>query len=153
MPKNNLRDFELFIVDAFIAIHKIKIYTASFKDGHSLQGNSLHWDATMRAFEIIGESLNNLLQNNDFEKFSPSYFRKIVNFRNVVAHGYFGISADEVWSIITDKLDELNDDLLLITKNEFDIEEAILLTINEYLALNEQQIVYYLRELYSKVKF
>jgi uncharacterized protein with HEPN domain len=151
MPKEASRDFELFIVDAFIAIHKIKLYTASFKDAHELQASSLHWDATMRAFEIIGESLNNLLQNEIFASSSPSYFRKIVNFRNVIAHGYFGISAEEVWDIIVHKIDELDKDLFLVIKSEFDIKEAISLTIDEYLALNEQKIVLYLNKLLSKI--
>ncbi len=43
-----------------------------FENGQQLQGNSLHWDATMRAFEIIGESLNHLLENEHFEKSAPS---------------------------------------------------------------------------------
>lgn len=152
MPKKASRDFELFIVDAFVAIHKIEIYTISFKDGNELQGSSLHWDATMRAFEIIGESLNNLLENESFESSAPSYFRKIVNFRNVIAHGYFGISADEVWDIIAYKLHDLNNDLFVVTTSTFNIEEALLLTIDEYSTFQEENITKYLHELYNKIK-
>lgn len=122
-----------------------------FKDGHHLQGNSLHWDATMRAFEIIGESLNCLLENESFEGLAPSYFRKIVNFRNVIIHGYFGIDADEVWDIVTQKLDDLNKDLLFIVANQFNIQEALALTIQEYAQRDDKNIVEYLQKLSSSI--
>lgn len=151
MHSKNGRDVELFIVDVFVSLYKIKSYTVMFENGQQLQRNSLHWDATMRAFEIIGESLNNLLENEHFEKSAPSYFRKIVNFRNVVAHGYFGIDADEVWNIVTQKLDDLNHDLLYIAVSQFDLHEALLLTTKEYTALNEKNIVTYLEKLTSSL--
>lgn len=153
MHSKNPRDIELFIIDVFISIYKIKSYTAMFKDGHHLQGNSLHWDATMRAFEIIGESLNYLLENESFEGLAPSYFRKIVNFRNVIAHGYFGIDADEVWDIVTQKLYDLNEDLFLMVSNQFNIQEALVLTIQEYAERDDKNIIEYLQKLLSNVSF
>ncbi|MBE0496987.1 MAG: DUF86 domain-containing protein [Campylobacterales bacterium] len=146
MHKKEERDFELFIVDTLVSIYKVKCYTTGFKSGHDLQHSSLHWDATMRAFEIIGESLNYLLGNENFENLSPSYFRKIVNFRNVIAHGYFGIDAEEVWDIITQKLEDLNKDLLYVANAQFDIKEALESTIREYSARDEK-ITHYLQML------
>lgn len=146
MHKKEERDLELFIVDTLVAIFKVKSYTAEFKNGHDLQHNSLHWDATMRAFEIIGESLNYLLGDEKFENLSPSYFRKIVNFRNVIAHGYFGIDAEEVWDIITQKLEVLNKDLLRVANAQFDIKEALASTIKEY-SPRDEKITRYLQTL------
>ncbi|MBV5278436.1 MAG: DUF86 domain-containing protein [Campylobacteraceae bacterium] len=150
MRSKNARDVELFIIDIFISIYKIKSYTAMFRDGHQLQGNSLHWDATMRAFEIIGESLNYLLENESFERLAPSYFRKIVNFRNVIAHGYFGIDADEVWDIVTHKLDNLNEDLLSMVSSQFNIQDALLFTIQEYTERDDKNSVEYLQKLFTQ---
>jgi uncharacterized protein with HEPN domain len=82
------RDIELFIVDVFVAIKKINNYTDDF------QHSGLHWDATIRQLEIIGEALNKLLDDDKFKLIAPSYFR------NAIAHGYFGIDLDEVWNII-----------------------------------------------------
>ncbi|WP_458699915.1 hypothetical protein ACKGJI_08795 [Sulfurospirillum sp. 1307] len=56
MHNKNIRNVELFILDVFISIYKIKTYTNSFEDGYDLQSSSLHWDATIRSFEIIGEA-------------------------------------------------------------------------------------------------
>ncbi|MDD3463832.1 MAG: DUF86 domain-containing protein [Sulfurospirillaceae bacterium] len=103
----------------------------------------------MRAFEIIGESLNYLLENESFDDLAPSYFRKIVNFRNVIAHGYFGIDADEVWDIVTDKLNDLNEDLLSMVSSQFNIQEALVLTIQEYTKREDKNIVEYLNTLMS----
>ncbi len=85
------RDIELFIVDIFVAMEKIKNYLVGFDTPEELQQNSLHWDAIMRQLEIIGEALNKLLEDQEFKALSPDYFRKVVNFRNVIVHGYFGI--------------------------------------------------------------
>ncbi len=100
----------------------------------------------MRAFEIIGESLNYLLEDENFENLSPSYFQKIVNFRNVIAHGYFGIDAEEVWDIITQKLEDLNNDLLRVANAQFDIKEALASTIKEY-SPRDEKITRYLQTL------
>ena len=111
MSNKKTRDIELFIVDIFVAIQKIKLYTKDFHDEEELRYSSLHWDATIRELEVIGEALNTLLDDEYFCSLSPSYFRKVVNFRNVIAHGYFGIDASEVWNVISHKLELLEDDL------------------------------------------
>jgi len=143
------RDIELFIVDIFIAIKKIEEYTKVFDNPSDFQYSSLHWDASMRQLEIIGIALNQLLKDENFNSLAPRYFRKIVNFRNSIAHGYFGIDLDEVWNIITEKLEILKDDLAHIIKNKINLEEAILCEIEEYKSLNDVAIVKYLMQLDS----
>ncbi|MDQ1299188.1 MAG: hypothetical protein QG558_1727 [Campylobacterota bacterium] len=145
MSKKKLRDIELFIVDIFVAIQKIKEYTEKFTSEEDLRYSSLHWDATIRELEIIGEALNNLLDDDYFCSLSLEYFRKIVNFRNVVAHGYFGIDASEVWNIVNDKLDILLVDMVEIIKDKIDLTEAIESQIEDYGKLRDIRIVKYLR--------
>ncbi|WP_458701720.1 HepT-like ribonuclease domain-containing protein [Sulfurospirillum sp. 1307] len=69
----------------------------------------------------------------------------MVNFRNVIVHGYFGIDADEVWDIIANKLDNLNHDLYQIVNKHYDLNQAIELTIEEYIKLNDKNTVEYLQ--------
>ncbi len=126
------RDLELFLVDVLIAIQKIRNYTKEFSDVDALMHDELHWDATIRQFEIIGEALNNLLAEEKFNKLSPKYFRKIVNFRNAINHGYFGIVQEEVWDIITSKLDLLDNDMQSIIKENFDVASAIKLEVPKH---------------------
>ena len=139
--------YELFIVDIFVAIEKTKEYIKGFDDKEEFRQDSLHWDATIRQLEIIGEALNKLLENESFSKLSPKYFRKIVNFRNVIAHGYFGIDIDEVWNVLTQKLDMLNDDLKEIVQNNIDLSTAIKSEINEYEKLKDFTIVNFLKSI------
>ena len=89
MSKKQQRDIELFIVDIFVSIQKIKTYTKEFKNSQDFAHSGLHWDASIRQLEIIGEALNKLLKNDNFNLLAPSYFRKVVNFRNIIIHGYF----------------------------------------------------------------
>jgi uncharacterized protein with HEPN domain len=147
MSKNKKRDLELFIVDVFVAIQKIKEYTKPFDNSSDFQHSSLHWDATIRQLETIGVALNKLLEDNKFSSLAPDYFRKVVNFRNSIVHGYFGIDLDEVWDIISEKLEILRADLTLIVKDNINLKEAILCEIDEYKNLDDVGIVKYLMQL------
>jgi uncharacterized protein with HEPN domain len=141
------RDIELFIVDIFVSIQKVKEYTNPFNNPNDLLHSSLHWDATIRQLEIIGEALNKLLEDEKFSAQAPEYFRKVVNFRNSIVHGYFGIDIDEVWNVVNVHLDILKSDIESIIKNNIDIQEAIDSEIEEYKKLNDVKIVKYLMNL------
>lgn len=43
--------------------------------------------------------MRNILQDQTFSAFIKPQWRKIVNFRNVVAHEYFGLDYEEIFSI------------------------------------------------------
>ncbi len=77
MSKRKQRDIELFLVDVLVAIKKIRIYVTGFSDEHALKCSGINWDATIRQLEIVGESLNNLLDDEFFNSMSPAYFRKV----------------------------------------------------------------------------
>ncbi len=116
------RDITLYIVDIFIAIDKIERYTETFTDGSTLLSNELHWDASIRELEIIGEATRYLLEEDLIEK----KYRRIVDFRNQIIHGYFGIDETIVWEVIVDKLPEYKSDLNTIIENaSFDLSFAI----------------------------
>jgi hypothetical protein len=95
----------------------------------------------------MGVALNKLLEDDKFSSLAPSYFRKVVNFRNSIVHEYFGIDLEEVWNIITEKLGILKVDLTLIVKKNINLEDAILYEIEEYKSLNDINIVKYLMQL------
>ncbi len=121
----NSRSVELYIVDIFVAIQKIKHYTGVIQTADDFLADQLRWDATMRNLEVIGEATNNLLKDQSFKNSSPKYFRQVVNFRNMIAHAYFGISHEEVWDVVTEKIDILEVDLKKIALEKFVLDEAI----------------------------
>lgn len=151
MFKKKQRDIELFIVDIFIAVDKIKRYTINFNNAEDLRYDSLHWDASIRELEIIGESLNNLLEDINFSLKAPKYFRKVVNFRNAISHGYFGIDEEEVWSIIQNRLDILMQDILSICKNSINLSNAIETQVLDYEKLKDNNVLKLLQDLKGKI--
>lgn len=148
MSNKKFRDLSLFLVDIFVAVQKTKEYVEPFKNENDFRHSSLHWDATIRQLEIIGEALNNLLDDDEFDSLSPQYFRKVVNFRNAISHGYFGIDTDEVWNVLHQHLDVLLVDLkIIIDNNDLDIMDAIESSIHEYSQLGDQLVTDYLFQL------
>ena len=97
------------------SINKIKKYSQEFTDGEDFYHDEKSFDATMMQFVVIGEVITRL-----DEEFKTNYsnvpWQKIKDFRNIIAHDYFGIDADEIWSIIKIHLIPLEADIVDILK-------------------------------------
>jgi len=91
------RLYELFLFDILIAILKIENVVARFDKPEKLKYDFVAWDSVIREFEIIGEATKILINMKILDEDN----RKIVNFRNVLIHDYFGIDSEEVWNIAT----------------------------------------------------
>ena len=64
----------------------------------------------MMNFVVIGEMVDKL--SDDVKENNPNIeWIKIKGFRNLVAHDYFGIDAEEVWQIIKSKIPKLRSDI------------------------------------------
>jgi uncharacterized protein with HEPN domain len=88
------------------ASERIIEYTSGLKSADELDNDYKSFDAAMMNFVIIGEMVEKLSQ--EFKNNHPEIeWLKIKGFRNIVAHDYFGIDAEEVWQIIRDKIPEL----------------------------------------------
>ena len=88
------------------AILKIESYTEQFQDADQLNDNNIAFDATMMNFVIIGEIVAKL-SDGFKDKYTEIEWHKIKGLRNIAAHDYFGIDAEEVWQIIQGNLPEL----------------------------------------------
>lgn len=67
--------------------------------------------AVERKFEIIGEALNRIGQVDEEMLEEISDYRKIIGFRNILAHGYDVVSDEVAWDICGDDLDTLLSDI------------------------------------------
>ncbi|MBE0638116.1 MAG: DUF86 domain-containing protein [Bacteroidales bacterium] len=116
MSKPSNKDFGclLSILDS---INKILDYTKNFETADEFYNNTLSFDATLMNFVVIGEMAEKL--SNEFRSATESDidWYKIKGFRNIIAHIYFGIDAEEVWQIIQDNLLELKEKVLEIMKS------------------------------------
>jgi len=99
------REKELFLLDIIVAIEKIKFIADKFNNAEDLKYDFLHWDSIIREFEIIGEAMRYCIQfglfNDERDK------RKVIDFRNILTHKYFGIDAEAVLNIAKNNLDWL----------------------------------------------
>lgn len=92
------------------AIERIIEYTSGFKSADDFNNDYRNFDATMMNFVVIGEMIDKL--SEDFKtKNSEMEWVKIKGFRNIVAHDYFGIDAEEVWQIIRNKIPVLKTEI------------------------------------------
>ena len=95
------------------AIDRIIEYAAGFGSADDFNNDYRNFDATMMNFVVIGEMVDKL--SDDFKKeHSEIDWINIKGFRNIVAHDYFGIDAEEVWQISKDKIPKLKGDILHI---------------------------------------
>jgi len=97
------------------AIEKIESYSQEFTSADDFYHDQKSFDASMMQFVVIGEAINRLderykLQHNEIP------WQKIKDFRNIIAHDYFGIDADEIWDIIKNKILPLKEKIRLLSQ-------------------------------------
>ena len=106
---------KLNILTLLDAIEKIANYSSGYKNADDFYENERDFDASMMNFIIIREMASRLSDKLIEENSQIDWFR-IRGFRNLVAHDYFGIDAEEVWQIIKNHLPKLENDLRAILK-------------------------------------
>lgn len=67
--------------------------------------------AVERKLLNIGEALNQASQVQSGIQSQITDFRKIIGFRNILVHGYFGVDDALVWDVISTKLKRLKNDI------------------------------------------
>lgn len=98
------------IYDVDQAISLIVEFTEG-KEFKDYTTDALLRSAVERQFEIIGEGLNRL-KAVDLQLLSKiSDYRRIIGFRNVLAHGYDVISDEIVWDITQNRLTLLRQEI------------------------------------------
>jgi uncharacterized protein with HEPN domain len=92
---------------------KIEKFVSELWDADTFFADEKTFDAVLMNFVIIGEAVGRLSEKiKDTENQIP--WTKIKDFRNLVAHDYFGVDAEEVWQIIQKNLPALVLDIQLL---------------------------------------
>jgi len=102
------RDVRIYLEDIVTSIDRIREYTR----GVSLDGflaDTKTQDAVIRNLEIIGEAVKSSLPLAKGDTQAANW-RKIVEFRNVLAHEYFGVDLRIVWDVVENKLGPLREE-------------------------------------------
>jgi len=110
------RGFRLYLEDILASINKIQnyIFDSSFED---FVKEEMKLDAVVRNLQIIGEASRNIPAEIK-EKYPDVEWRKISDFRNILAHEYFGIDPEILWDIVANKLEPLHSKIQSILNQE-----------------------------------
>ncbi len=109
------KDFSC-LLNMLESIKKIEDYSGRFKNADDFYNETISFDASLMNFIVIGEMVDKLSEKFIHETEGQIDWFKIKGFRNIIAHNYFGIDAEEVWQIIHGTLQELKENIELLTK-------------------------------------
>ncbi len=111
----NNTDNTIFLKHILDCIAKVERYLQGY-DFEKFQNDDLVTDAVVRNVEIIGEASNNLTR--DFRSKTPQIeWRKIINTRNRIIHGYATVDLEIIWNITQSDLENLKTEIEKILEN------------------------------------
>ncbi len=110
------RSYLLYLEDILTCTNKILNYVgdSTFEE---VTKDEMRLEAIERNFTIMGEAARNIPQEIR-EKYPFVEWQKVSDFRNVLAHEYFGISKKIMWTIIKEKLPPLQKGIRTILEKE-----------------------------------
>ncbi len=97
------REVKKYLFDIATAARRIMRFTEG-KTFQDYQGDEMLRSAVERQFEIIGEALAQLARRDEIVATYITDYRRIIAFRNILAHGYAQIDDLLVWDIVETKL-------------------------------------------------
>jgi uncharacterized protein with HEPN domain len=100
------RDERAYLYDMQQAGGLIRDFTAGL-DFAGYLASPMARAAVERQFEIIGEALNQLARLDPELVEGITAYRRIIAFRNILAHGYAGVDDRLVWEMASTRLDDL----------------------------------------------
>lgn len=112
------RSYLIYLEDILTSTSRILGYVSesSFEE---FINDEMRLDAVERNFILMGEAVKNVPQEIK-QKYSFIEWGKMADFRNVLAHEYFGVSKTIMWTIIKEKLPRLKEDIRNVLKQEKD---------------------------------
>lgn len=106
---------EKLLADIINAASNISTFMTD-KTRVDFDGDLMLRSAVERQFEILGEALRRLAALDAELAGRISEHRRIIDFRNIIAHGYDCLDGDIVWQAINDKLPRLLFDAQALAK-------------------------------------
>ena len=92
----------VYLSDMLDSIGAIEQFVAGL-DFSAFVGDRKTYSATLRELEIIGEAAGKV--SDEFKTRNLAIdWRTLKDFRNVLAHEYFGVNSEIVWDVVVNKL-------------------------------------------------
>lgn len=101
-----------WLYDIKLAIDEIYGYFETIEKSFvSYSSNLMLKRAVERDLEIIGEAVNRILKRDELFIEQISNAKAIISLRNYVIHAYDSVSDENIWSIITNHLPKLRNEV------------------------------------------
>ena len=149
------RFVEFYIVDVLTAVERIKRYVSGFKDATQFVGDEKSFDAVIRELEVTGEAIKHILDSDEIRHLIKPEWRIIVDFRNVIVHEYFGIDVDEVFKVVREDIEVLENEMLELIgdiKDRMKLKEALECAVEDLRKMHRKESIDYLLGLIDKLK-
>ena len=99
------------------SVEKVQVFSGGLAGVDEFYADIKSFDAVLMNFVIIGEMIARL--SDDFiDRNNRIEWHKIKGFRNIVAHNYFGVDAEEVWQIIKNDIPDLKEKIESLLANK-----------------------------------
>jgi len=141
------RSSEFFIIDILISIDRVQRYLKKFKTPDLFVASEEFYDAAVRELEIIGEAMKYVLADKNFSELTQAKWRKVVDFRNILAHEYFGLDPDLIIYILYEHFPLFETEILHFVEQVKDKEiffEAIYEAKKDLKVLHRKESLLYL---------
>ena len=109
------RNQKLYLNDIYDSTKAIFDYTAGISFEQFSQDRKTY-AATIREFEIIGMAVTSLSEDAK-ARFPEVEWQDIKDFRNILAHEYFGVDLEIVWKVIQEDLPQLYEAIIKLLKD------------------------------------
>ena len=101
-----MKDDLMYLEHIIDSIEHITKYIGNLEDVEDFTSNDQLCDAVVRRLGIIGEA-SSKISDELRKKYNLVVWRKIIDTRNLLVHGYFGVSYVQVWNIVKNHIPEL----------------------------------------------
>lgn len=147
---------ELHFVTILISINKIQRHIKGISYKNFIE-NEMVFGFVVRNLQEIGEAIRTLMDIFDLKDRFPEEgdLRRIVNFRNVVVHKYFGTEPEIIFAIAKEEIPVLENqifDVLQKINDKTYLLQAIEMTIPIYEKMNRVETVEHLKIVLRRLK-
>lgn len=99
------REWRFFLDDMIDFCETVLTYTQDL-DQQAFIASRLHFDATVRNVELIGEAATHIPE--EIKRLAPDIpWRQVIAKRNRLINAYLGVDNDTLWSIVRDDIPRL----------------------------------------------
>jgi uncharacterized protein with HEPN domain len=110
------REWALYVQDMVACCDHVLSYTEGLSR-EAFDERGMVFDAVVRNLELLGEAARQLPE--EIRERAPGIeWRKLIDLRNILIHGYFGVNEDILWDLIQNKVGPLRTALLALNQEE-----------------------------------